>query len=260
MLKALNTAATGMVAQQNRIHVISNNMANVNTTGFRRARAEFQDLLYQTLKTPGGQTAEGATLPSGLQYGQGTRTVATVHIHQQGSMKQTENPLDIAIEGDGFLQIRRPNGDIAYSRAGNFKADPDGRLITADGFVLEPDITVPPDASGITVAPDGMVSVVTPGQQAAQQVGQIELARFINPAGLRAVGHSLFMPTSASGEPMVAIPGQDGTGTLAQGFLEGSNVEVVNEMIDLITSQRAYDINQKVIEASDEMLRRTTQR
>lgn len=260
MLRALNTAATGMVAQQTRIDTISNNMANVNTTGFRRARAEFQDLIYQTVKAPGGQTAEGVTLPTGMQLGQGTRTVATVHMHSQGTMQQTENSLDLAIEGSGFFQVRRPSGEIAYTRSGNLKTDPEGRLVTVDGFPLDPDIVLPQDATSVTISADGLVQVVSASQSTPQELGQIQLANFVNPAGLQAVGRSLYIPTAASGEALIANPGQDGVGTIAQGFLEGSNVEVVNEMIDLITSQRAYDINQRVIEASDEMLRRTTQR
>ena len=260
MLRSLNTAATGMVAQQTRIDVISNNLANVNTTGFRRERAEFQDLIYQNLRTPGGQNADGSVQPTGIQLGQGTRLVSTMHIHAQGSMQQTESPLDIAIEGDGFFQIRRPNGDIAYTRAGNLKTDPEGRVVTLDGFGLEPDLILPQDTTAVTIAPDGLVSVVTSGQPNAQEIGQVQLASFQNPAGLQAIGRNFYLPTSGSGEAIVANPGQDGLGTLAQGFLEGSNVQVVTEMIDLITSQRAYDVNQKVIEASDEILQRTTQR
>jgi len=258
MLKALNTAATGMSAQQTRIDVTANNMANVNTTGFRRARAEFQDLLYQTVRAPGGTTGDGATLPTGLQVGQGTRAVGTQFIHAQGSMTQTENPLDLAIEGDGFFQVQRPTGELAYTRAGNLKVDANGTLVTVDGLKVEPAINIPTDATAITISPDGVVSVVTAGQTASQEVGNLQLAGFANPAGLQALGRSLWAPTNASGEPIVAQPGQEGLGTLSQGFLEGSNVEVVSEMIDLITSQRAYEVNQKVIEAADEMLGRTT--
>lgn len=258
MFKSLTTAATGMAAQQTRIDVTANNMANVNTTGFRRARAEFQDLLYQTVRAPGGQTGDGATLPTGLQIGQGTRTVGTMQIHQQGSLQQTDNPLDIAIEGQGFLQVTRPNGDVAFTRAGNLKVDAQGQLVTVDGFSIEPQISIPTDAMNVNISPDGVISVVTAGDNSAQEIGQLQLATFANPAGLEAAGRSLFMPTNASGQAIVATPGQEGTGTLAQGFLEGSNVEVVTEMIDLITSQRAYEVNQKVIEAADQMLERTT--
>jgi flagellar basal-body rod protein FlgG len=260
MMKALNTAATGMVAQQTQIDVTANNMANVNTVGFRRARAEFEDLLYQTVRAPGGSTGDGGTLPTGVQVGQGTRVVSTEHLHTQGSLQQTGNALDLAIEGSGFFQVVRPNGEVAYTRAGNLKVDAEGRLITVDGNAIEPAITIPTDATSVTVSPDGTVSVTTPGQTDAQEVGQIQLAGFANPAGLSAMGRSLFVATSASGEPLVAAPGEEGVGTLTQGFLEGSNVEVVNEMIDLISSQRAYEINHRVIQAADEMLRRTTER
>ena len=258
MFKSLNTAATGMEAQQRRIDVTANNMANVNTTGFRRARAEFQDLLYQTVRAPGGQTGDGATLPTGLQIGQGVRTAGTMTMHGQGTMNHTENPLDIAIEGDGFFQVRRPNGDVAYSRAGNLKVDAQGQLVTIDGYQLEPQISIPTDATGVTITPDGLISVTVAGDTTAQEVGQLQLANFANPAGLEAIGRSMFLPNNASGQPIVGTPGQEGLGTLAQGFLEGSNVEVVTEMIDLITSQRAYEVNQKVIEAADQMLERTT--
>lgn len=259
MLKALNTAATGMIAQQTRIDVTANNMANVNTTGFRRARAEFQDLLYQTVRTPGGQTADGATLPTGVQIGQGVRTASTMYMHTQGSLIQTEGPLDVAIEGDGFLQVSMPDGTNAFTRAGNLKTDAQGQLVTVDGYQIQPNIVIPPDATSVTITPDGLVSVTTPGATSAQEVGQLQLAGFANPAGLLAEGRSLFSQTSASGDPIIGAPGQEGLGTLAQGFLEGSNVQVVNEMIDLITSQRAYEVNQRVITAADEMLRRTTQ-
>jgi flagellar basal-body rod protein FlgG len=247
-----------MAAQQMRIDVTANNMANVNTTGFRRARAEFQDLLYQNVRTPGGQTGNGATLPTGIQIGHGTRTVSTTFMHQQGSLQQTGNPLYIAIEGAGYLQVTRPNGDVAYTRAGNLKTDAQGQLVTVDGYAVQPQITIPTDAVGMTITPDGLVSVTTAGSTTAQEVGQIQLATFANPGGLEAIGRSMFMPTTASGQPLVANPGQEGAGTVSQGFLEGANVEVVNEMIDLITSQRAYEVNQRVIEAADEMLARTT--
>jgi flagellar basal-body rod protein FlgG len=260
MLKSLNTAATGMAAQQTNIDVIANNMANVNTVGFRRSRAEFQDLLYQTVRAPGGAAGDGGTLPTGLQIGQGTRTVSTEFLHTQGSLQQTGNPLDLAIEGNGFFQVTRPNGEIAYTRAGNLKADAEGRLVTVDGDPIEPAITIPTDATAITISPQGVVSVVTAGQTAAQEVGQLQLAGFANPAGLQALGRSLFVPSNASGEPVIASPGEEGLGTLSQGFLEGSNVTVVNEMIDLIASQRAYEINHRVIQAADEMLRKASER
>ena len=260
MLKSLNTAASGMVAQQTNIDVTANNMANVNTVGFRRSRAEFQDLLYQTVRAPGGQAGDGATLPTGHQIGQGVRTVSTEHMHVQGSLMQTGNPLDLAIEGQGFFQITRPSGEVAYTRAGNLKADPQGRLVTVDGYAIEPAVTIPPDAVSITVSPQGVISVTTAGQTTSQEIGQLNLAGFANPGGLEALGRSLYRPTSASGEPIVAAPGQEGLGLLSQGFLEGSNVEVVTEMIDLIASQRAYEINHRVIQAADEMLRKASER
>ncbi|MDH5671852.1 MAG: flagellar basal-body rod protein FlgG [Myxococcales bacterium] len=260
MLRALNTAATGMAAQQTRIDVTANNMANVNTTGFRRSRAEFQDLVYQTLRAPGGSTGDGQRLPTGIQVGQGTRTVSTEHIHIQGNLQQTGGSLDVAVEGNGFFQVVRPGGDVAYTRAGNFKTDAEGQLVTTDGFLVEPAISIPADAVSVTVSPDGVVSITQPGQTTSQEVGQITLAGFANPGGLLALGRNLYGATDASGQPIVAQPGQEGLGTVAQGFLEGSNVQVVNEMIDLITSQRAYEVNQRVIQAADDMLRKTTER
>ena len=260
MLRALNAAATGMAAQQLNIDVIANNMANVNTTGFKKSRAEFQDLLYQTIRAPGGQSGNGAALPSGIQVGLGVRTVATQAIHVQGAMKQSGNSLDLAIEGNGFFQVMRPNGDIAYTRAGNLKTDADGRLVTNDGFAIEPAITIPPDATSVNISATGLVSVVQPGSQNAVEVGQMQLANFANPGGLLEMGRSMYQSTSASGQAIVMNPGEGGVGTIAQGFIEGSNVEVVNEMIDLIASQRAYEVNQRVIQAADEMLSRVSQR
>ena len=260
MLKALNTAATGMAAQQTNIDVIANNMANVNTTGFRRSRAEFQDLIYQTVRAPGGTSGDGQSLPTGLQIGQGTRTVSTEHIHMQGNLSQTGNALDIAIEGDGFLQVVRPSGEVAYTRAGNLKTDAEGRVVTVDGYAIEPNLSLPPDATSVTISADGIISIPQAGQSATSEVGQITLAGFANPAGLQAIGRSLYIASDASGQPIVGGPGEEGLGTLAQGFLEGSNGDVVNEMIDLISSQRAYEVNQRVIQAADEMMRRTTDR
>jgi len=258
MMRSLRSAASGMIAQQTRIDTIAHNMANVGTTGFRRSRAEFQDLIYQQVQAPGGRTADGGTRPTGIQIGQGTRTVSTELMHTQGSLQQTGNPLDLAIEGDGFLQVTRPGGEVAYTRAGNLKLDQDGRLVTVDGMPIEPAVIVPQDATSVTIGADGTISVTQPGSGETMELGQLQIARFANPGGLQAMGRSMFRPTTASGQPLVVQPGQDGAGTLAQGFLEGSNVEVVNEMIDLISSQRAYEINQRVIQASDEMLRKAT--
>jgi flagellar basal-body rod protein FlgG len=260
MMRALNTAASGMAAQQTSVDVIAHNLANVNTTGFRKNRAEFEDLIYQTIRTPGGTTGEGQKLPTGIQIGEGVRIVSTTQMHMQGSLLQSGNPLDVAIEGSGFFQITRPGGELAYSRAGNFKTDAEGRLVTVDGYQVEPAITLPSNATSVTISPNGTISVTTPGSNTTQDVGQLTLAGFVNPAGLLEIGRNMFVPTDASGQPITAQPGTEGLGTLAQGFLEGSNVEVVNEMIDLIASQRAYEVNQKVITAADEMLQRVTDR
>lgn len=260
MLRALNSAATGMAAQQLNIDVVANNMANVNTTGFRKSRAEFQDLLYHTVRAPGGQTGGGTSQPTGIQIGQGTRTVATQAMHTQGAMRQTGNQLDLAIEGQGFFQVTLPSGEVSYTRAGNLKTDADGRLVTADGFAIEPAITIPTDATSISISSTGLVSVTQPGQGNASEIGQLQLANFANPTGLLATGRSLYTATTASGQAIVSNPGEQGVGALAQGFLEGSNVEVVSEMIELIASQRAYEVNQRVIQAADEMLRKATER
>jgi flagellar basal-body rod protein FlgG len=260
MMRALNTAASGMAAQQTSVDVIAHNLANVNTTGFRKQRAEFEDLIYQTIRTPGGTTGEGQKLPTGIQIGEGVRLVSTTQMHMQGSLLQTGSNLDLAIEGTGFFQIQRPGGEIAYTRAGNFRVDAEGRLVTVDGYEVEPAITIPTNATSVSISPNGTVSVTTPGENASQDVGELTIAGFVNPAGLLAIGRTMFTPTDASGEAIVGRPGEEGLGTLASGFLEASNVEVVNEMIDLIASQRAYEINQRVITAADEMLRRVTDR
>jgi flagellar basal-body rod protein FlgG len=260
MMRALNTAATGMAAQQTNVDVIAHNLANVNTTGFRRMRAEFQDLIYQTIRTPGGSVGDGQRMPTGIQIGEGVRTVSTTEIQEQGAMLQNGGSWDIAIEGAGFFQVTQPGGQIAYTRAGDFKLDPDGRLVTTDGYLVDPAITIPTNATSVTVSPSGMISVTLPNQTATQEVGQMQLANFVNPAGLLAIGRTSFVPTDASGQPIVGQPGQEGMGTLAQGFLEASNVEVVTEMVDLIAAQRAYEINQRVITTADEMLQRVTQR
>ena len=260
MMRALNTAASGMAAMQTNVEVIANNLANVNTTGFRKSRAEFEDLIYQTYRTPGGSVGDNQKLPTGIQIGEGVRTVSTTQLHIQGSLLQTGNSLDVAIEGSGYFQVTRPGGQLAYTRAGDFKTDAEGRLITVDGYAVEPAMTFPTNATSITIAANGMISVTTPDQTQSQEVGQLTLANFVNPSGLSPIGKSLFVPTDASGQPLVTTPGQEGLGTLQQHFLEGSNVEVVNEMIDLIASQRAYEVNQKVITTADEMLRRVTDR
>ncbi|MBE3599444.1 MAG: flagellar basal-body rod protein FlgG [Limnochordaceae bacterium] len=254
MMRSLWTAASGMVGQQFTIDTIANNLANVNTGGFKKSRVDFQDLLYQTLRFAGTPVTAGAEIPTGLQVGHGVRPVATVKIFTQGTFRETDNPLDLVIEGDGFFQILMPDGTVAYTRDGAFKKDSEGRLVTSDGFALEPEIVIPPEAMEVSVASDGTVSVINPGSNEPQTVGQLELARFVNPAGLRNYGRNLFLATAASGQPIVGQPGLDGFGSLAQGFLEISNVQVVEEMVNLILAQRAYDANSKAIQASDDML------
>jgi len=259
MLRALNTAATGMEASSMKLDVISHNLANINTTGFKKSRADFQDLLYQTIRAPGLSSATGIEIPSGLQVGLGVRTIATQKIYAQGDMRQTGNPLDVAIEGDGFFQVIKPDGNIGYTRNGTFKTDSQGRIVTSDGYPLEPEITIPPDAEVVVIASDGIVSVKQAGQSSPTEIGQIQNANFINPAGLLAIGRNLLEETVASGAPIVSTPGVEGLGTLAQGFLEGSNVKSVEEMINMIVTQRAYEFNSKVITTADQMIRSTTQ-
>ncbi len=254
MIRSLWTAASGMQAQSTNIDVIANNLSNVSTAGFKRSRAEFQDLLYETMRAPGVSAAGDNMVPTGIQIGHGTRTVATSKLFTQGDFQHTENELDIAIEGEGFFQITQPNGDNAYSRAGNFKIDSEGRIVTADGYLLEPGITIPTDATAVSIATDGTVSVRQPGQDQPVDVGSIQTVRFANPAGLEAIGRNLFLETDSSGDPSTGTPGEEGFGTLAQGYLEMSNVSVVDEMVNMITAQRAYEINSKAIQTSDEML------
>ena len=254
MIRALYTSSSGMQAQQLNLDAVANNLANVNTAGFKRTRVDFQDLLYQTYRAPGTAGAQGTVIPTGIQVGHGTRPVATQRIFSQGDFQQTENPLDLVIEGNGFFQVLRPDGTTAYSRAGAFKKDGTGRVVTSDGYPLQPGITIPADATAVTIASDGTVSVTVSGQSSAQQVGTLQLARFTNPAGLLSVGRSLFTPTQASGDAVVANPGAEGMGTLGQGFLEQSNVKVVEEMVAMITTQRAYEANAKAIQTADEML------
>ena len=254
MLKALWIAATGMEAQNLNIDVISNNLANVNTSGFKKDRPDFEDLMYQTIKLAGSPATSQTQVPTGIDVGEGVRPVAVQKIFSQGDYKQTNNPLDLAIEGDGFFQILLPNGDLAYTRAGALKMDRDGRLVTADGDPLQPEITIPQDAEAISIGEDGTVSVLQPGNTTPTQLGQIQLVRFINPAGLKSIGRNLFMPTDSSGDPILGVPGENGFGTIAQGYLEMSNVSVVEEMVNMILAQRAYEINAKAIQTADEML------
>jgi len=255
MIRALYTAATGMEAQQLNIDVIANNLANVSTTGFKKSRADFQDLLYQTLKEPGGLATGTTSVPTGIQVGLGVKPAAVQRVHLQGDFDQTTNPLDVAIEGDGFFQVTLPDGNTAYSRSGAFKLDSTGSVVTSEGDPITPQITIPNGAESISIGNDGTVSVVLPGQTAPSQVGQIQTVRFANPAGLRSEGRNLFRETGTSGTPALGTPGQDGLGQLSQGFLEGSNVSVVEELVAMISGQRAYEINSRAITAADEMLR-----
>ena len=255
MIRALYTAATGMEAQQLNIDVIANNLANVSTSGFKKSRADFQDLLYQTLKEPGVSATGTTQVPTGIQVGLGVRPAAVERIHLQGDFNQTTNPLDVAIEGDGLFQVTLPDGNPAYTRAGAFKLDSTGSVVTSEGDPITPQITIPQGAESINIGNDGTVSVTLAGQSAPTQVGQIQTVRFANPAGLRAEGRNLFRETDTSGTPQLGTPGQDGLGQLSQGFLESSNVSVVEELVAMITGQRAYEINSRAITAADEMLR-----
>ena len=253
-MRALWTAATGMQAQQLTLDNVANNLANVQTAGFKRSRVDFQDLVYETLQAPGAASAQGQEIPTGFQVGHGSRAVATQRLFVKGDLQQTGNIFDMAIEGDGFFQIQQSNGETAYTRAGTFKKDSQGRLVTSDGFPLEPQITIPQNALTVTIGVDGTVSATLPGQQQPQQVGSIQLVRFINPGGLQGQGRNLFLPTQSSGDASPGTPGQDGLGTLLQGFVESSNVNVVEEMVGLITTQRAYEINSRAIRTADEMM------
>lgn len=253
-MRALWTAATGMQSQQLTLDVIANNLANVQTTGFKRSRLDFQDLVYETLQTPGAASAQGNETPTGLQVGHGSRAVSTHRLFIKGDLQHTGNPLDVAIEGDGFFQVVQPNGEIAYTQAGSFKKDSQGKLVTTEGFALQPDVTIPQDALSVTIGVDGTVSVTQPASLQAQQIGTIELVRFVNPAGLESLGRNLFRPTQASGEAIPGAAGRDGFGTLLQGFVEMSNVNVVEEMVNLIVGQRAYEINSRAIRTADEMM------
>ncbi len=254
MIRSLYTAATGMIAQQLNLDVIANNLANVNTTGFKKSKADFQDLMYQIIEEPGTTANQAGTSPNGIQIGLGTRTASVGKIHSQGDFQSTENPLDLAIEGDGFFQVTLPNGDTAYTRAGSFKLNETGQIVTADGFLLNPAITIPADTIGITISTDGKVSVKQPGVATATELGQLQIARFQNPAGLRAKGRNLFEETESSGAATLGNPGETGIGTIAQKFLEGSNVSVVEEIVQMVTGQRAYEANSKVIQTADSLL------
>ncbi len=254
MIRSLFIAATGMEAQKLNIDVIANNLANVNTTGYKRSRADFQELMYEEIKTPGAASAEGVQLPSGIQLGLGVRPVAVQKVFEQGDFTPTGNPLDMVIEGDGFFQVIKPDGEIAYTRAGAFKLDSEGRIVTSDGYPMEPEITIPSDTLEITIGSDGRISVTQPGSTTPTEIGQIEIARFSNPGGLSSIGKNLFEETASSGVPTTGTPGTEGLGTIQQGFIELSNVNIVDEMVQMIVSQRAYEINSKAVQAADDML------
>lgn len=254
MIRALYSAASGMAAQQTNIDNIANNLANANTNGFKMRRAQFQDLLYQNYVQPGAAAGAQTIVPSGLQIGLGTRTASNEIIFEQGNFTETDNPLDLAIQGKGFFQVTLPNGQLAYTRDGGFQLDKDGNVVTASGNPIQPAITIPALAQSITIASDGTVSYTQPGTSAAQVAGQIQLANFANPAGLNSIGQNMFQQTDASGDPLIGNPGgQEGNGTLMQGYVEGSNVSVVEEFINMIVSQRAYEASSKVVKAADEM-------
>jgi flagellar basal-body rod protein FlgG len=254
MIRALFSAGSGMNAQQMNVDNIAHNLANANTAGYKTRRAQFQDLLYQNMVQPGANAGQQSVVPTGLQLGLGTRASSNEIIFTQGDFSETKNPLDLVIQGRGFFQIRRANGELAYTRAGSFHLNRDGALVTSDGDLLDPQITIPQDAQSITIAPDGTVSFSQNGQTAAQLAGQIQLVNFQNPAGLNSLGRNLFTPTDASGDPIVGTPGgQEGLGSVLQGYIEQSNVSVVEEFISLIVSQRAYEANSKVVKAADDM-------
>jgi flagellar basal-body rod protein FlgG len=254
MIRSLFTAASGMQGQQRSIDVVANNLANVNTTGFKRSRADFQDLMYQNLKTTGSPSTSTTQVPTGIQIGLGSRLASVTKIFTAGDFTQTGNDLDIAIEGGGFFQISLPDGTVGYTKAGAFKTDSVGQIVTPDGNPLSPSITIPSNATKINVGNDGTVSVQIPGQSTTSTIGNIQLAHFPNSAGLASQGKNIYLPSDASGSATTGTPGQDGLGTTAQGFLEMSNVNVAEEMVNMIVGQRAYEINSKAVTASDEML------
>jgi flagellar basal-body rod protein FlgG len=256
---ALYVARTGLDSQSERMRVIANNLANVNTTGFKRDRAEFKTLAYQTTTAPGAPSSGENKYAIGLSLGTGVKMTGTARVNTQGALTTTDNPLDMAVEGEGFFQVTRPDGTTGYTRAGNFNLSAEAKIVTSDGLPLQPEITVPEGAQSVTIAVDGTVSAQVPGQTEATELGRIEIARFVNPSGLAALGGNLFAETGASGAPIVGVAGLEGRGTIRQGSLEGSNVNVVQELVDMIETQRAYEVNSKMISAMDEMLRNANQ-
>jgi flagellar basal-body rod protein FlgG len=259
MIRSLYIAKTGLEAQQTNLDVISNNLANVSTNGFKKSRAVFEDLLYQNVRQPGAQSSQQSNLPSGLQIGTGVRTVATERIHTQGNPQQTGNDKDIMVNGPGYFPVLLPDGTQAYTRDGSFQKDQNGQLVTSSGFVVQPAITIPNNAESISVGRDGTVSVKIAGETAMTQVGALQLATFINPAGLESRGENLYVETTASGNPNLNVPGTNGAGVVLQGYVEASNVNVVEEMVNMIQTQRAYEINSKAITTSDQMLQKLSQ-
>ena len=259
MIRSLWIARTGLDAQQTQLDVISNNLANVSTNGFKRSRAVFEDLLYQTLRQPGAQSSQQTQVPTGLQIGTGARPVATARIFTQGNIQKTDNALDLAVQGSGFFQILLPDGTTGYTRDGSFQKDNQGQIVTSDGYPLQPNITIPADATSVSVGTDGTVTVTQSGSAASTQIGSIQLANFINPAGLLSMGQNLFLETAASGTPTPNTPGTNGSGIVNQGYVETSNVNVAEELVTMIQTQRAYELNSKVVSTSDAMLDRLTQ-
>jgi flagellar basal-body rod protein FlgG len=259
-MRALSIASTGMLAQQTNVETIANNLANMNTTGFKEQRAEFQDLLYQNVQTPGAQTSDtGAVAPNGIQLGAGVRTAAVYRITTQGDLQSTGNPYDVAVQGPGYFRIQQADGTDAFTRAGNFSLSPQGQLVTQDGLIVQPGIAIPQNTLSVTINAQGQVNATVAGNTTPQTVGQLELDRFANEAGLNAVGSNLYLETPASGAPQAGVPGSAGYGTIQQGFLETSNVNSVDEITNLITAQRAYEMNSKVVTAADQMMQQTSQ-
>ncbi|PIJ51924.1 flagellar basal-body rod protein FlgG [Erwinia sp. OLTSP20] len=259
MISSLWIAKTGLEAQQTNMDVIANNLANVSTSGFKRQRAVFEDLMYQTLRQPGAQSSDQTNLPSGLQIGTGTRPVSTERLHTQGNLSKTDNSKDVAINGMGFFQVQMPDGSLAYTRDGSFQTDQNGQLVTNAGFPVQPGITIPANAVSMTISQDGVVTVTQQGNAQPVQVGQLTLSTFMNEAGLESKGQNLYQETQASGAPTESNPGQNGTGTLFQGYVEASNVSVAEELVTMIQTQRAYEINSKAVSTSDQMLAKLTQ-
>ena len=259
MIRSLWISKTGLETQQTQMDVIANNLANVSTTGFKRSRAVFEDLLYQTLRQPGAQSSQQTQIPSGLQIGTGSRPVAVERIHTQGNLQQSSNNLDVAINGAGFFQVLMPDGTTAYTRDGSFQTDNQGQLVTSNGYVVQPAITIPSNALGVTIGRDGTVSITQPGVAAPVQIGSLQLATFINPAGLQSQGENLYLETGSSGTPNTNVPGTNGSGLISQGYVETSNVNVVEELVNMIQTQRAYEINSKAVTVSDQMLQKLSQ-